>query len=272
MIFHERWGKIRRMRLSITSVGTWLTCRRRWQLEQQWEPPTVSTALVAGTLFHENLARRLRNEPPNFHSPLLDRCDKPDLAVAKAKAGLRVWEDQIGGELVEIEGWAEAEFNGFLWVGRLDALVRLGDGLYIVDHKLTSNPRWEWYRTISDQLLFYAWLATKAGYENIVGGFWDIVMIPDLRRRSDESLEDFENRLVDEALRRGPPVVTIPSTFTPEDLAFIEEEMTLISEEMRSNKIFRNAQACASFPCPYQLICRSDDVAEALGFVRKTGP
>jgi hypothetical protein len=142
--------------------------------------------------------------------------------------------------------------------------------LFIVDHKLTSNPHWDWYRTISDQLLFYAWLARQAGIKGIMGGIWDIVVVPSLRRRQDESLEEFENRLVDESLSRGSPVVTIPTTFTESDLAFIEEEVRLISEEIKRGKIFRNPQACATVPCPYQLICRADDTAMALGFLPKS--
>jgi hypothetical protein len=257
------------MRLSITSIGVWLTCRRRWELEKKWEPPTIPTSLAAGSLFHDNLARKQRNEPLNFSSPLLDRCEQPDVAVARAKAGVRLWKDEIGGQLLQVESWLEAEAFGIRWVGRLDAIRRLGDSLFIVDHKLTSNPHWDWYRTISDQLLFYAWLAKQAGIKGIMGGIWDIVVVPNLRRRNNESLEEFENRLVDESLSRGSPVVTIPTTFTESDLAFIEEEIRLISEEIRQGKIFRNPQACAAFPCPYQLICRADDTAVALGFLPK---
>ena len=238
-------------------------------MEQIWEPPILPVSLVTGALFHENLARKLRGEPLDFNSPLLARCDRPDIAVARAKAGLRLWKDVIGGQLEAIEEEISVYFHGFRWVGRLDALVRKEDGLFIVEHKLVSRPNWDWFQSISDQLMYYAWLATKAGYEDIRGGFWDIITVPELRRRIDEPLSEFENRLVDEALRRTTPVVAVPNVFTKEDLAFIEEAMTMISEEIRANKIFRNPQACAFRPCPYQLICRSDDAAEALGFIRK---
>lgn len=257
------------LRLSVSSVDEWLTCRRRWELShiERWEPWVRSVGLVSGVLFHKWVARVLMGAMDfGLDDEELLRCEDPGVARARARAALRVWRNEVPGEVVQVEREFSIKRGGIEWRGRVDALVRERGELYIVDHKLVSIPKWDWFQWISDQLVQYAVFLRWAGLE-VVGGYWDVVIVPALRRKVKEGLDEFEDRLVEESQARGG-VVVLPVTWTEEDYRMAEDKIAMVEEEIRRGRIFRNPAVCWR-GCPYMLICRDSSRAGELGFVKR---
>lgn len=195
------------------------------------------------------------------------RCEDPGVARARARAALRVWSNEVPGEVIQVErDFLIKRGSGVEWRGRVDALVKSHGELYLVDHKLVSIPKWDWFQGISDQLVQYAVFLRWGGLE-IVGGYWDVVVVPALRKKVKEGLDEFEERLVEESRVRGG-VVVLPVTWTEEDLRVAEEKIVMVEEEILRGKVFRNPSVCWR-GCPYMLICRDSSRAEELGFVKQ---
>lgn len=259
------------LKLSVSSVDEWLTCRRKWELShvERWEPWVRGAGVVSGVLFHKWVARVLVGEMDfGMDDEELLRCEDPGLARARARAGLRVWRNEVPGGVVQVEREfrIKREGVGVEWRGRVDALVRDGGELYVVDHKLVSVPKWDWFQHISDQLVQYAVFMRWEGLE-VVGGYWDVVVVPALRKRVKEGLDEFEERLVEESQARGG-VVVLPVTWTEEDLGVAEEKILMVEEEVVRGKVFRNPSVCWR-GCPYMLICRDSSRASELGYVKR---
>lgn len=258
------------MRLSVSSVGTWLTCRRRWLLEHvlKLEQETLPTSLVAGSLFHQALDKALGGQSPEWDVPLLRRAYDPVVALAKAKAGFQLCDLNVFGKVVETEKRIEQEVDGVTWLAFIDAIVEDELGFALVDHKLTTRSRWDWFRAISDQLLLYACLLRGEGYE-VTHGIWNVVCLPTLRTRLGEDAESLAARYVEKARENGPGQVLMPVTFTKTDFAIGLEKLEQIGQEIQRGKIFRNPAACAAMPCPYELICLDERNAKLLGYIER---
>lgn len=262
--------------LSATSIVDWKTCRRKWQLihVEGWEPFWLSESLVAGSIFHEWVAATIRNQQidTSFH-PLLVRVPDPGEVRAKARAALRIWQttqkEDEQSEILSVEVPFKASVGDILWAGRIDQIVKDETGIYIVDLKLTAYPRFDWFQNISDQLLIYAYFVRHAGYD-VIGGIWDIISIPRIRRKKGETVDEYEDRLYMEAMSQGARV-QLPRVFSREDYERIEEEIVAIAEEIKNGRIYRNPGACFSIGCVYAPICLNSSQAENLGFIRREG-
>ena len=225
---------------------------------------------MAGAIFHEWVAQTLRGGSPDLsYHPLLMRASKAGLARAKARAAYRIWQSDKSelGEIKAIEAPFEAVVGDIRWTGRVDQIVQDGHQLFIVELKTTSNPNFTWYQSISDQLLIYSYFLRKAGLD-IQGGIWDVIVLPRLREKKGETLADFEERLVSEAMSAGPRV-QLPQVFTEADFQRIEEEIFALSEEIAYGRIYRNPAACVSLGCAYMTICLDSHQAENFGFVKR---
>ncbi|MEM4919390.1 MAG: PD-(D/E)XK nuclease family protein [Thermofilaceae archaeon] len=261
-------------RLSVSGIWDWMTCRRRWELVhvEGWEPWLLGGGLVAGRLFHEGVVARLRGWEVDWEAGgLLMRVSEPGEVRARARVGLRLWEEG-GGLEEEVEGLEfefEAEVGGVRWVGRVDGLVRGEGGLWVVERKLVREARWDWFTRISNQMEVYVWFLREAGV-GVVGGLWDVVVVPGLRRRVRESLEGYEERLWEEGRVRGGRVV-LPVVFSEGDMERVGREVRGVSEEILRGVVVRNPSACAVLGCAYSAICLDSSRAGELGYVRREG-
>lgn len=172
--------------------------------------------------------------------------------------------------------------------GKLDGIVRRYDGLWILEHKTTSDISAEYIDSLSfkPQTYLYAYLLERGLEEAVMGTIYDILEKPGIRMTKGETDEEFELRrqsllaksktgkttakkkeaeTYDEFMERCREKVTLDSfrrVEIPMDRAMQKEIMTnmwLAAKDMQSPSIYPNTGNCTKFGqvCPYINLCRA---------------
>jgi hypothetical protein len=212
-------------------VNLYQCCQRKFFMKWFVRPVEkfLSPALIFGSAFHEGKATfyqtksldkakaKVRSELKKYRS-LFEYQEQYDKAVLRCPVLLQRWAEIFGYadfdkyDLVEVEGNYNTEVpgtNGFIFTGRIDALVRdKADGqLYILETKtagssvnLTINGVFN-----GDQATSYIWLAGLKYGEKIAGviadvAYWNTnakyesnieIVRSELITRSDDDIEMF---------------------------------------------------------------------------------
>lgn len=215
-----------RMTWTASSLRLFRRCRRKffWSYMVRLEPRTKSVPLWVGTLFHEGLARWYRNRRApmanivrNILTPALQEArERADLYgqsdYDKLSHGLETlggmlqgyalyYGDERGGWVYDrrlVERELTVEFPAFDFTGKVDLLfVDKRGRLGLVDHKTTSriDPTMYERLPLDTQMRAYVMLAEQCLDKPVYQVVYDVVRKPSLRRKTDETAADFDNRL-----------------------------------------------------------------------------
>jgi superfamily I DNA/RNA helicase/CRISPR/Cas system-associated exonuclease Cas4 (RecB family) len=178
-----------RIRLSPSQAESYDTCPRRYALERRLRlSDTFSPYAELGTLVHDALERAekevvgtgrhhadledaLRHldevwETADFGSPQLD-----DAWLAHARDTIaRLYENwPSDGEPIALEHSVRGEVGGVEWVGVIDRLERVEQGLRVIDYKTSKRPPTVPDAKRSIQLAFYTSAVAEETGEEVVG-------------------------------------------------------------------------------------------------------
>lgn len=186
------------MKISQSKVKLFRRCKRAYyhKYVEQLKPKKKSRPLQFGTMIHEALERYFDGDEPK------DYFDELEQDIAKMK--LFAQERETYGDIVQdcrdiiesyVQYWAESSFrpvrikgrgaehhfeielfSGVTWVGKIDMIVKTGDGLrWLCEHKTyTRKPgdddRW---RDIQSATYFRA--MEILGWKSVSGCVWDYI-------------------------------------------------------------------------------------------------
>jgi superfamily I DNA/RNA helicase/RecB family exonuclease len=210
------------IRLSPSQANSYDTCPRRYALERRLRLSSSDSPYAQlGTLFHaaveeaerdnmgsgrphadvEDALRHLEAQwaDANFGTPQLDAAWLE--RGRKAIRGLYERWPADDGIPIDVERQVDSEIAGVPWVGIIDRLDRMNDGLRVVDYKTSKSPATHADAKSSIQLAFYATaVADQTGDEVVSAEMWfpaheaksmtrrslDIERMQDLRQRMEE--------------------------------------------------------------------------------------
>lgn len=264
------------MRLSVSKIKTFKSCRRKYQLHyvEGLSPVHTSDALKTGKNYHELL------EHLNKVGTLDDLNDNFSKEMAMAKA----YEKYIypNFKVVKAEKWIEYDLGGGdTLVGIVDALAE--DGC-IVEHKSTGQEITEAYEynlLWDEQILAYMLMTGKRKVH------YTVCRKPTIRLKKGESDEEFYNRMIawyDEDTDAKIRLLQIERT--DEEVEEFRKNLLSIALEMNiaqnqhehnsvvSNPFYKNPCHCNMWGrrCEYSSVClHYDPNLNYIDFVKGEG-
>ena len=302
--------------LTYTMISTFLGCRRKYEYRylKGYVPIEKSDSLEFGSAVHAALEMLFINQKtgerlePAFYADLVRSDCKirgvSDELAEKAAAlmnhyATRYEDDDDLFEVVDVEHEFEQPLTNpksnyssrhYRFCGKVDGIVRSrNDGkLYILEHKTASIVDDAYIQKIrfDTQISLYAAAITKELGEPVAGAIYDILIKPAIRRKGEESEEEFEARkaellaksktgktsakrqlgeTIEEFGRRCEEAVT-DANFRREIVLFdtgqVDEmlnELWAIAADIRTCKVFYKCTGnCSKFGiCPFMTACRA---------------
>lgn len=251
------------MRASVTQIKTFKACRRAWDLRyrEHLKPVQRAEALEIGSSYHafvEELEKTGTIAEPDYSMP-----------CAMAFAHKKYLLDGAGYKVVEAEVKLERQVGRHTLFGVVDGLT--SDNC-ILEHKTTSmdispGGEYEYNLQWDDQIRAYMLLT---GVRKV---HYTVIRKPTIRRKGDETEEDFFNRMVawydvdtEHKIRR----FTVECTAV--EVIEFEEQFKAICDEMQRGVIYRNSCHCTAWGrrCEYAGICLNYDPSQQyIGYVRQ---
>lgn len=173
------------MRLSVSKIKTFKSCRRKYQLHyvEGLTPVKTPEALETGKNYHQLL------EELNKTGTILYDSDEYSKEMAMAAAYRKYIYPKF--KVVEAEKWLEYD------LGDDDKLVGIADGIaddgHIVEHKSTGmeiTEQYEYNLLWDEQILAYMLMT---GHRKV---WYTVCRKPTIRQKKDESNEEFYHRMV----------------------------------------------------------------------------
>lgn len=168
------------MRVSISRLKTFKSCRREYQLryKENLVPVQTADALQTGANYHKLIE--------NYYAG--EFAEEPTKECAMAKAYIKYIAPKF--EMGKTEEWVKFAYpNGNEIIGRVDGIAK--DGC-VVEHKTTSATNFEEYEynlAWDEQILAYM-LCT--GARKI---YYTVIKKPTIRLKKDETEEEFYQRM-----------------------------------------------------------------------------
>lgn len=249
------------MRLSISRVKLFKSCRRAYQLKyiEGLEPVEKSDALQTGLSYHEKLEQL-------YKDGFFDVTD-----YTKESAMAMAYKTYIYPEFTvkSVEDWKSYTLrSGDTVVGRLDGIAEDGR---LVEHKTTSQDiteEYEYNLQWDEQLLAYMLMT---GQREV---YYTVCRKPTIRIKKNETEEEFFHRMVewyDEDTESKIRVMLISRT--DEEIEQFRQELEQMDAEMnQTTNFYRNTNHCKCWGrrCEYSSICLNYDPAqEYVEFVRE---
>lgn len=239
------------MRISITEVRLFKSCRRAWWLRyhEGLTPVTTAEPLLTGRTYHAKLEEL--NDTGRFDTSDLSRESAMACAYSTyivPKLPLYKPEQPFEYTLIGCPGDVKL-------IGRVDGLR--GDG--IVEHKTTSaeiTDEYEFNLQWDEQILAYM-LGT--GKRKV---WYTVCRKPTMRQRKDESAEDYYARMLQwYDTDTDSKIRLLQLTRTDEEIQEYERDLTCIVQEMRDAWIYRNPAFCTAYGrrCEYAPVCLTYD-------------
>lgn len=161
--------------------------------------------------------------------------------------------------------------NGLHFIGRVDGLVKHQGVWWIRELKITgmSTKQFEGRASCSSQATGYIYAMKKKTGLNIDGVIYDACCKPRLRKRVDETADDFGKRIYNDYANPKNLSRYFLRHYTyrsPLNLQQFEEDLLGVCDQIEKCKrhdiFYRNTDACWVYgtECPYRKICFSDNL------------
>lgn len=280
-------------------------CRKKWDIRYNKEivPTEPQTALDFGTAIHAGLEFWFKyGTAKGAVEAAVSRGAELGLGsedLCKAQAMIERYTEIYEKEEFEVIA-VEKVFNvalqnpktlkfsrSYTYMGKIDGLVKIDNGYYILEHKTTARIDEKYIDAIEikSQIARYAMAMEREGYP-IRGAIYDILEKPGIRMATGESEEEFEARkaaLIAKS-KTGKTTAQRKEAETPEAfLARCREKLTgdsyrrvtvmldydrkrealddlwRIAKDMMHPEIYPTTGACVAFGkvCPYLNLCRA---------------
>lgn len=295
------------------------TCRVKWDYRYNKEIDTAEkeTSLAFGSAIHKGLEHWFKygNAEEAVAAGMAEGAEEglKSEDLCKIQVMLEKYVEKYATEAFETIA-VEKVFNKplvnpatgrnsktFRLSGKVDAVVKMEDGFYILEHKTTSdiNEKYMEALEIKAQTAIYAW-ALEDECQPMRGVIYDILEKPGIRMTTEESEEDFEKRkaallaksktgktsakrreaeTVDDFMARCREKITDESFQRKVIRIDIERKYKELEITWRTAKdmirpfIYRSSAACIIFGkvCPYLNLCRANGMVEACNgeYIRK---
>ena len=247
-------------RMSYSRVECYAKCPFQYRLKYRDELKTYPSydpqdPLIVGNAFHmaietspEQSVEWYKNQYPIITDLHIEECMKL-LKIAKLAKTI-VMGMSAGVTPIFEYGVYDEEYS---WVGYMDCLIPRGNGRYtLLDFKYASSV--DRYTT-SPQLAIYRHMLKRLGYE-VIDMYFLVAPKINIRRKKDESDEEFRRRLQDEI-----------DSYTAEDIHLIRptidgtkavREYINLMKEIRNTDDFPRKQSNLCNWCQYQRYCESE--------------
>lgn len=288
-----------------TSIRRYNRCPKLWSFYHvlNLKPPEsileVNEAISIGSCIHECLEVVLKNritgdnqlELP-FHENWKDRLlNYPDHISSITEPIIDVFLDHttILDELrpieVEIELYStmrNAENIPIRIGGKIDAIIEYDNKLWVMDHKSSKRMATQETYDLHQQFNIYCWLAMQHGF-NINGIIVNAIRQPSIKKRKNESLKDYGDRIREDLLSRvadrtfsKPPYFKVFRLFKSEETIMSSmEDIRNAIHHMEHDSFFRkNSEGCFKYrrPCEFFDVCRGAVDTQTLAFLDDEHP
>lgn len=237
------------MYISISSVKTFKSCRRLWELQYVYNltPAQKREALESGSSYHEKLEQLYSGDV----SYCLDYTKESAMALAYEKYIYPHF------KVDTVEKSFEYKLNDkHTLVGRYDGISQG----YLVEHKSTGSTITEAYEynlEWDEQILAYM---LASGTRKV---YYTVCQKPTIRQKKNESDEEFFNRMMkwyDEDTDSKIRLLEIERT--DKEIEEFRQELIAIADEMEScSNFYKNPNHCNKWGsrCEYSSICKHYD-------------
>ena len=242
------------MRVSISRVKTFKSCRRLYELQYIYKlrPAQTPEALEVGKNYHK-LLEELNNGADLTSTDYADNFSK-ELVMARAYQKYIYPKFKV----VEAEKWIEYDLgNGDKLVGCVDAIAE--DGC-IVEHKSVGSDITEQYEY---NLL---WDEQITAYMMMTGArkvYYTVCRKPTIRLKKDETEEEFFNRMVAWYDEDTDFKIRLLELYrTDDEVEQFRDDLMLMVDEMRhAGYYYKNTCHCNMYGrrCEYSSICLNYD-------------
>lgn len=253
------------MRLSVSKIKTFKSCRRKYELRyiEHLYPVQKSEALEVGSNYHKLVEMLCKGE--QF---------KEDDDFSKTLAMARAYEKYIYPKLhiKETEKWFEYSLgDGDVLVGQIDGITQDGE---VVEHKTyggnDSMAQYEYNLQWDEQILAYMLVS---GARKV---YYTVCRKPTIRQKKNESDEEFFRRMCEWYDDDTENKIRLFEIYRTDDE--IEQFRNYLNDMLHemyvSNNFYKNTCACGMYgrKCEYAPICLEKDLLmEYVDFVRKEG-
>ena len=242
------------MRLSISKIKTFKSCRRKYQLHyvERLTPVKKSEALEIGSSYHK-LLEDLNNGKDLIYGIEYKENYSKEMAMARAYQNYIYPKFKV----IEAEKWLEYD------LGARDKLVGIADGIaddgHIVEHKTTGmeiTEQYEYNLLWDEQILAYMLMT---GHRKV---WYTVCRKPTIRQRQNETNEEFFYRMLDwYDTDTDSKIRLLEITRTDEEVKQFEDDLYSICAEMNkaeiSDKFYKNTCHCNMWGrrCEYSSVC-----------------
>lgn len=255
------------MRLSISKIKAFKSCRRMYQLRyvEGLEPVKSPEALETGKKYHRFL------EELNTISGTVETFDDD---YSKEHAMAKAYEKYIYPKVivVEAEKWLEYDLgDGNKLVGIVDGIA---DDGHIVEHKTTGSDiteQYEYNLLWDEQILAYMLMT---GHRKV---WYTVCRKPTIRQKQNETEEEFFQRMIEwYDTDTDSKIRLLEIERTDEEVEQFKQELLSMMETMKAAEhdkdFYKNTCHCNMWGrrCEYSPICLNyDPEQEYIEFIRK---
>lgn len=238
------------MRISITEVRLFKSCRRAWWLRyhEGLTPVTTAEPLLTGRSYHAKLEDLSRTRTFDFSD------------LSKESAMALAYDTYIFSRMPFYEPEKTFEYSlgcpgDVRLIGRVDGLSEDS----IVEHKTTSveiTDEYEFNLQWDEQLLAYMLGTGKRK------AWYTVCRKPTIRQRKGESDAEFFERMTSwYDTDTESKIRLLQVTRTDEEIAEFERDLTIIANQMQDPWIYRNPAFCTQYGrrCDYAPVCLTYD-------------
>lgn len=302
--------------LSYSRARAFMNCRQRyaWQYLHHIRPKDDAQPLNFGRAIHAALESfyKYRNESAAMDA--IRDCKLGDQDETKALVLFAAYLQRYGSDALFDIIDVEKEFTAPIYnpdtnrpsrtwtlAGRVDAVIRRDDGIFIVEHKTATviDAAYISRVTIDLQIATYAVALSRIYGEPIAGCIYNIIKKPMHQMRKGETDEEFERRRSEllaksktgktSAKKREPETVDEfaqrlageidDSYFVREIVRFDNQtiadgqrDLWSVARDIQKGIIYRNTSACNGIGrCPYLELCRNRGDLDACGDLYEIG-
>ncbi len=278
-----------------TSIQRYNRCPRLWYYYHSLmvAPPEsildVNIGISIGSLVHECLetyfvgyanGNAFKDWGDHFK-------DYPEHVVQFARPMMKAYVNH--SELIEnlnvlmVEKEVHTSYKDHRLSGKIDAIVEYEGETWILDHKTSKmTPHQDHYR-LHSQFNIYTYLAGTLGFKNIKGVLVNFLRVPQLRRRKEESIKEYESRIYDEIIevetensRKKPKYFRVfrlnkSRKEVEESLEDVEDTIYHAENDYSFRK---NSDSCFKYKkaCEFLDVCMGDIDVQSLGFKEDEHP
>lgn len=254
-----------------SSIVTYRECPRKywWSYVRRVAPWTVSGTLELGTLYHEGMELLLRCGLPEAlrhvlaYDPLELQPEDKEVLVQHVAGLLEAHAEKlqtVTWEVKETELVFETDLGGATLAGKIDAIVRTDEGVFVVEHKTASRFDSAYLQSIASdgQVLRYIWAARKLGYP-VRGCIYTVAVKSSLRGKKNETPQALAKRLRKDAAEKEVHHVCVRPGTSDVDRCIEGTQYTIESiQQSESTGVwprFENACRNKYGICPFYEVC-----------------